>query len=359
MYVQILSIMGFGNYLKQLRVQQGLKLNELANKSGIDSSLISRIELDKRQATELQVKKFALALGCSEATLLTHWYAGKIVNEIGYSKAALESLLVAQEMIQQIQESIPEYGKSLKEKLEEIDQHCQIIQTNRAQNNFRIEEALEIEYTYHSNRIEGNTLTLQETDLVVNHGLTISGKSLREHLEANNHVEAIAFVKELIQKKVTITERVILQIHQLVLQGIDRENAGKYRNVPVFISGSSLLPVQPYLIPVKMEEFMNWFQNNEGLIHPVIMAALLHLKLVNIHPFVDGNGRTSRLIMNMYLLQKGYPLSVIHSDMDNRQDYYKVLELYHTQNKSDEFEAFIVKTVLNDAKKLSALLSGN
>jgi transcriptional regulator with XRE-family HTH domain len=141
--------MGFGTYLKQARIQKGYKLNEMARKSGIDSSLISRIELDKRQATALQVKKFAIALDCSEATLLTQWYASKIVNEIGYSTAALNSLTVAHEMIQQMQESIPEYGKSLKEKLDEIDQHCQIIQANRAQNNFRIEEALEIEYTYH------------------------------------------------------------------------------------------------------------------------------------------------------------------------------------------------------------------
>lgn len=358
MNVQILSIMGFGSYLKELRIQKGFKLNELSSESGIDSSLLSRIELDKRQATELQVKKLAVAFNIPESDLFTQWFASKIVSSIGYSKAAFNALSVAQEMIQQMQESIPEYHLSLKKQLEEIDQHCQIIQTHRALNNFRIEEALEIEYTYHSNRIEGNTLTLQETDLVVNHGLTISGKSLREHLEANNHVEAIAYVKELIQKKVPITERVILQIHQLVLQGIDRENAGKYRNVPVFVSGSSLSPVQPYLISVKMEEFLNWFQQNEGLIHPVIMAAHLHLKLVNIHPFVDGNGRTSRLLMNMYLLQHGYPLSIIQSDMENRQEYYNVLELYHTQNKSSDFETFIVKTVLNDAKKLSKLLSG-
>ena len=115
MYVQNLSIMGFGTYLKQARIQKGYKLNEMARKSGIDSSLISRIELDKRQATALQVKKFAIALDCSEATLLTQWYASKIVNEIGYSTAALNSLTVAHEMIQQMQESIPEYGKSLKE----------------------------------------------------------------------------------------------------------------------------------------------------------------------------------------------------------------------------------------------------
>lgn len=351
--------MNFGSYLKQLRIQKGLKLNELAHKSNIDTSLLSRIELEKRQATEIQVKKLAIALDCTETEMLTQWFASKIVSSVGYSKAALNALSVAKEIIQQMQESTPEYQLSLKKKLDEIDEHRKIIQNYRAQNNFRIEEALATEYTYHSNRIEGNTLTLQETDLVVNHGLTISGKSLREHLEANNHIEAIAYVKELIQKKVPISERVILQIHQLVLQGIDRDNAGKYRKVPVFVSGSNLSPAQPYLISVKMEEFLNWFQQNDGLHHPVIMAAHLHLKLVHIHPFLDGNGRTSRLLMNMYLLQHGYPLSIIESDIENRHEYYRVLEIFHTQNNSADFESFIAKTVLKDAQKLSKLLIGN
>ena len=120
----------------------------------------------------------------------------------------------------------------------------------------KIEDALAIEYTYESNRIEGNTLTLQETELVVNEGVTISGKSMREHLEAINHAEAIAYIKDFAKQNIEISERTIKDIHALVLHGINRENAGKYRNVPVMISGSRHVPSQPFLIEKQMEDFI-------------------------------------------------------------------------------------------------------
>ena len=120
----------------------------------------------------------------------------------------------------------------------------------------KIEEAYNIEYTYESNRIEGNTLTLQETELVVNEGVTISGKSMREHLEAINHAEAIDYIRDFAKSDVEISEHTIKQIHALVLHGINRENAGRYRSVPVRISGSAHTPPQPYLLSKQMEDFM-------------------------------------------------------------------------------------------------------
>ncbi len=117
-----------------------------------------------------------------------------------------------------------------------------------------------IEYTYESNRIEGNTLTLQETELVVNEGVTISGKSMREHLEAINHAEAIDYIKEFAHNEFDISERTIKEIHALILHGIDRDNAGKYRTVPVMISGSEHIPPQPYLIEKQMEDFILTYQ---------------------------------------------------------------------------------------------------
>ena len=167
----------------------------------------------------------------------------------------------------------------------------------------KIQDALDIEYTYESNRIEGNTLTLQETALVVNEGVTISGKSMREHLEAINHTEAINYIKDIAKRDIEINERTIKEIHSLILHGIDRENAGRYRTVPVMISGSTYMPPQPYLIEKQMEDFMIRFkQMEEEKVHPVLVAAYLHDELVRIHPFIDGNGRTSRLLMNLYLL---------------------------------------------------------
>ena len=202
----------------------------------------------------------------------------------------------------------------------------------------KIEEALAIEYTYESNRIEGNTLTLQETALVIEEGLTIGGKSLREHLEAINHNEAIAFIKDIAQGEEPITERTILQIHALILRGIDRQNAGRYRTVPVLISGSRHVPPQPYLIEKQMEDFLLRFREMESEgIHPVDIAAYLHDELVRIHPFIDGNGRTSRLLMNLYLLRHGYVMVLLKGDAESKLAYYKALETSHVDKNPTPF----------------------
>ena len=140
----------------------------------------------------------------------------------------------------------------------------------------KIEEAYNIEYTYESNRIEGNTLTLQETELVVNEGVTIAGKSMREHLEAINHAEAIYYIRNFAKQDTEISERTIKEIHALILHGIDRENAGRYRTVPVLISGSRHIPPQPYQLAERMENFMSRFREMEAeKVHPVLIAAYL------------------------------------------------------------------------------------
>ena len=187
----------------------------------------------------------------------------------------------------------------------------------------KIEDALAIEYTYESNRIEGNTLTLQETELVVNEGVTISGKSMREHLEAINHAEAIDYIKDFAKSDIEVSERTIKEIHALVLHGINRENAGRYRTVPVLISGSRHTPPQPYLIEKQMEDFILHFQKlkTQG-VHPILIAAYLHNELVRIHPFIDGNGRTSRLLMNLYLLQNGYTIVNLKGNNEDKISYY-------------------------------------
>ncbi len=222
-----------------------------------------------------------------------------------------------------------------------------------------IEDAMRIEYTYDSNRIEGNTLTLQETALVVNEGITISGKSMREHLEAINHAEAVDFIKEIAAGTAPITENTIKDIHGIVLRGIDRENAGRYRTVPVMISGSKFIPPQPYLIAPQMEAFIYGYRcmESEGT-HPVLVAAYLHDELVRIHPFIDGNGRTSRLLMNLYLLRHGYPIVSLKSDNDSKLRYYKALEESHTTGERDDFNDFVAGTVRDTLKRYLSLLRG-
>ncbi|MDP4270707.1 MAG: Fic family protein [Bacteroidota bacterium] len=212
----------------------------------------------------------------------------------------------------------------------------------------KIKEALEMEYTYESNRIEGNTLTLQETALIVSEGVTIGGKSMREHLEAINHAQAVEFIKDIACADIEITERTIKEIHAVILHGIQKEQAGKYRNVPVMIVGSRHIPPQPYLIDIQMEAFITEYNRmRTEQIHPVIIAAYLHDELVKIHPFVDGNGRTSRLLMNLYLLSHGYTITILKGDNETKLAYYEALELSHTQGDPEPFYLLVANAVKN------------
>ena len=219
----------------------------------------------------------------------------------------------------------------------------------------KIENAFDMEYTYESNRIEGNTLTLQETALVVNEGITIAGKSMREHLEAVNHAEAIDYIREFAQSKVEISERTIKEIHAIILHGINRENAGRYRSVPVRIVGSTHIPPQPYLIDKQMEDFMIHFQEMETQgTHPVLIAAYLHKTLVDIHPFIDGNGRTSRLLMNLYLLRHGYTIVNLKGSNETRREYYDALESSRTN--PTPFQNLVIEAEIASLKRYLSVL---
>ena len=222
----------------------------------------------------------------------------------------------------------------------------------------KIQDALDIEYTYESNRIEGNTLTLQETALVVNEGVTISGKSMREHLEAINHAEAISYIKDIAKQDIEISERTIKEIHALILHGIDRENAGRYRTVPVMISGSTHMPPQPYLIEKQMEDFILRFKQMEAeKVHPVLIAAYLHDELVRIHPFIDGNGRTSRLLMNLYLLRHGYVIITLKGSNDAKVNYYKALEKSHTEQLPEDFQKLVIEAEIMALQKYLSIMA--
>lgn len=223
----------------------------------------------------------------------------------------------------------------------------------------QLQLALDIEYTYESNRIEGNTLSLRETDLVINKGLTVGGKSMREHLEVINHYEAILYIRDLVEKGAVLNEAEVLNIHALVLRGIDRDNAGRYRQVPVLISGSRHVPPQPWAIPKLMEDYGYWLSSSEtAALHPVIHAAEAHERLVTIHPFIDGNGRTSRLVMNLILLQKGYPIANIPGDTSSRLAYYDALESANPGGDKSAFLRLIAQHVHSSSETLLKNLGG-
>jgi len=247
-------------------------------------------------------------------------------------------------------------NRKLTDLLEKTDNLKAKLDAARPLLNRSILEAIDIEYTYDSNRIEGNTLTLRETDIVINKGLTIGGKSMREHLEANNHYEAILYIRDLIKEKVLISEKLIKDIHSIILRGIDRDNAGKYRSLPVAISGSRHVPPQPWQVPKLMEDLILWIQNDSDNLHPVIFAAEVHERIATVHPFIDGNGRTSRLVMNMILLQSGYTITNIPGDTESRIGYYNALEKCNINDDKSEFFLLIAGYVRESFKKLVQLL---
>lgn len=187
----------------------------------------------------------------------------------------------------------------------------------------RLNEQLTIEWIYNSNAIEGSTLSLRETQLILEQGMTIGGKSLREHFEVINHQEAIKLVESLAGQQEPLTPFFVRQLHALVLAKIDDENAGQYRTMPVRIVGAAHEPPPAWDIPPQMDDWASWLQAQTGVMEPVTLAALAHHQLVAIHPFLDGNGRTARLILNLVLLRAGYPPAIIARV--NRQQYYRVL----------------------------------
>lgn len=173
----------------------------------------------------------------------------------------------------------------------------------------QLKEYYRIGLTYTSNALEGNSLTESETKVVLEDGITIGGKPLKDHFEAIGHSEAFDLLYKLAESQ-DITEADILDLHRLFYYRIDAETAGKYRERNVIITGTDFTPPSPVAIPSAMAEFLNNLPSLRTL-HPVEYAAMLHLKLVNIHPFIDGNGRTARLLMNLALLQMGYPITII------------------------------------------------
>jgi Fic family protein len=218
--------------------------------------------------------------------------------------------------------------KDLKKLLLKIDSQKKILDTHRPLSPSvlaRLKEYFDLEWTYTSNAIEGSTLSRRETLLVLKHGLTVKGKQLKEHIEVINHKEAIDYVESLAKAKNKITEETVKYIQQLVTaKTIDVENTGEYRKEQIYIAGAEHIPPKENEIPKLMKAFIKWINTKESdKLHPIEKSAIAHYKFVYIHPFVDGNGRTARLIMNLLLMQKGYPIAIIR-EID-RGDYYDAL----------------------------------
>ena len=203
----------------------------------------------------------------------------------------------------------------------------------------RLNEEFVVEYTYNSNAIEGNTLTLRETDLVLR-GLTVDSKPLKDHLEAVGHKDAFDFVRELVKENVPLSEHNIKQIHYLVLAD-KKQDRGVYRRVPVHIMGAHHEPAQPYLIEPKMEQLLQEYKDDTE--HIITKLARFHIEFEGIHPFIDGNGRTGRLLVNLELMKAGYP--PIDIKFKDRMKYYDAFDAYHVKHNLSVMEGLFARYV--------------
>lgn len=214
----------------------------------------------------------------------------------------------------------------------------------------RVNEEFIIEYTYNSNAIEGNTLTLRETELVLR-GLTIDQKPLKDHMEAVGHKEAYNYILDLVKEKAELSESIIKQIHYLVLADKPQDR-GVYRKIPVRIMGAKHTPLQPYLIESKLQELLEWYKNSDD--NFISKLAKFHIEFERIHPFIDGNGRTGRLLVNLELIKLGYPpIDIKYKD---RMAYYDAFDAYHTKGNLEPMCSLFGKYLFERLNKYISIL---
>ncbi len=194
----------------------------------------------------------------------------------------------------------------------------------------KIRESLSIEWTYNSNSIEGNTLSLRETQMVIQEGITIKGKSLREHFETHNHDKAIDYLYSIVSENYILRSIDILNLHELVLRSIEDDFAGRIRNGGVRISGANFTPPNANKVSDLLDELINFINQNPLQLNDIELATVFHHKLVWIHPFFDGNGRTVRLAMNLLLMRVGFPPAIILKN--DRKKYYEALNQANSGN---------------------------
>ena len=341
--------------LKDYIKQKGIKIIDLAHSLKLDPSFLSRAFSGQRKLQAVQIKKLAILIDMPLEELQAHFLAlevqkilqpyPKLVNKVFMLTEERIAYLSGKQRNQKVQ--LPPKLEALLVTLSELQQQWQAQKPLESSQLQKLQSYFNLAYTYESNRIEGNTLSLQETNLVVNEGITIGGKTLQEHLEAINHQEAIHFIEQLVVNLQTFNKSVLLQLHQLILMGIDTKNAGVFRTVEVRISGSKHLPPSPLLLNDLMDGYFEFYELNKRTMHPVLLAAEMHERLVTIHPFIDGNGRTARLVMNLILLQNGYTLVNIKGNLKNRLKYYQALEQVQLNHEHTEF----YKLILSSAEK--------
>jgi len=329
--------------LKNAREQKGFKTREVAQILAIDQALISKFESGTRKPTREQISKLSQLLEIDYETLMVTWLKEKILYEIGNEEFALKALLLVEQEIQNNKKEINSVIiSSVQTVLDEIE-----ILKNKIQsfNHFelrQISKTLELEFIFKSIHLNGNSLTLEETKSVINDGMSITGKSMQNHLEAINLQETVLYIKDLSQKKISLNEKDFLSIHNLIFKGIESENSGKYK--------------QDLLIKREMNLFFNWFESNKNNLHPIILACETHLKIVEISPFENGNLQMAGLMLNWILLENNYVYASIEGDQNSINEYLSILNETQTENDKSIFIRYMLTIEKENLKRAIQLI---
>lgn len=314
--------------LKNAREKKGLKTREVAQLLKIDQALISKFESGTRKPTKDQVIKLSNLLEINTDELLVLWLKDKVLNEIKNEPLGLAALKLVEIELLKINVIQPKTNARLQIIFDEIT----VLQNHfKNINPFdlrRISKQTELEFIYECNRINGNTLNFEETKLVINDGITIGGKPMKEHLEVINFYEAVQFCKDIVQRKITFTEKELLQLHTILCRGMKAESAEKYTN-----NESS----------DEIEVFFKWFESSKSAMQTIAFAAESHLKLMNILPFRSGNNLIALLIMNLILLQNELCFAIIKGDSVSKENYIAVLEQSLISESAFEFTEYLAQ----------------
>lgn len=317
-----------------------IKMQDLAQALGVDASFISRVLSGQRKLEAQQIAKLAKYLSLPLTDVQAYFLSVEVQKLLApYPKLVQQVFKLTEERMVYLRSKkgashfpIPAQFDTQLAALTRLQQQWQALKPLDATQVLKLKSFFHTAYTYESNRIEGNTLSLQETHLVVNEGITIGGKTMREHLEAINHQEAIDLMEALVQNATVLNKAVLLQIHQLILKGIKH------------------MPLSPLLLDELMEGYFDFYERNKRHLHPVILATEMHERLVSIHPFIDGNGRTARLVMNLILLQNGYTIVNLKGNPKNRLKYYQALEQIQLNHAHTDFYQLILSAAEKSLK---------
>ena len=318
---------------KAQRIAKKLKLAEAAAILNLDNAILSKIERGERLATRKQLKDFILFYALDEKNATIHWLSEKILYELADEQYALEALYAAEESLKANTDSAQKPEEDTKEwqaYIEKIDHlKAKCISKKTIENDVwqTIHQQQKIQNTFESNRMAGYDFSLEETQQIIENGMTISGKSMQAHMAVMNHFDALEFLENAVNNNVAFTDQFLKEIHYTLLKGINRNEAGHYRKLSKDKIARFVKPPEPNVIAKKIEEIVTEYNQSKMHLHPILLAANVHEKLFAIQAFSEANGRVARLVMNFILLQNNYEIIAIKSDYTAKKEYHTALEI--------------------------------